>query len=141
MANEAIGFGTTLAMGDGGSPESFTPIARITEIGEFGLGEADDVDITAYDSPDRYREFIAGLVDAGEIEITGIWTADQTQQDLSGIIGTTKNWKITLPSGLGEFAFTGYIKSGPRWNPQLEDRIEFMATIKISGKPTFTVSP
>lgn len=144
MAGEAIGLGTELQVGDGGSPETFAPIARLTSIGEISM-DADDVDVTAYDSPDGFREYIRGLVDAGEIPFTGIWTADATQQaaftDILGGPGqANKNYKVVFPGSLGEFACSGYIKS-VGLNPQLDNRIEFSGTIKVSGKPTFTVTP
>ena len=142
MAEPAIGYGTTLEVSsDGGI--TWTAIAKLTSIGEVSI-EADDVDVTAYDSPNGFREYIRGLADAGELEFTGVWIADTTQTQvvndlLGGPGGALKDYRITLPGNLGTFECRGYVK-GWSLNPQLEDRIEFSGTLKLSGAPTMTVA-
>lgn len=137
---ESIGYGTQLQYSTDGV--TYTTIARIVEIGDVSLGEFDDVEVTALDSPDPFREYRRGLGDAGEIEFTGIWTADPTQRDLADRLLAAPNVndyiKIVLPDGLGTFSCRGYIKA-VSITPPLEDRIEFSGTIKVSGKPTFNV--
>lgn len=137
---ESIGYGTQLRYSTDGV--TYTTIARVTELGEFSFGEFDDVEITALDSPDRYREYMRGLGDGGEIEFTAIWTADPSQRDLIDRLlaapSTLDYIQIVLPNGLGTFSCRGYIKASSI-NPQLDDRIEFSGTIKVSGKPQFTV--
>lgn len=140
-----IGQNTRLAHSTDGV--NYTDIAALTEIGEFGVGEGDDIDVTSHDSPDGYREFIRGLVDAGEISFTGQWNAAASQQlpiggAQTGItLGPTTTldyFRITLPSTLGTWTGQGYWKSF-MLNPQLDDLLEFSGAIKVSGKPTFTV--
>lgn len=139
-----IGQGTILAHSSDGT--NFTDIAVLTEIGEFGLGEGDDIDVTSHDSVDGYREFIRGLVDPGEITFTGQWTNDASQElpmtgantgiD-TGPTTTLDTFRITLPDSLGVWEGEGYWKSF-NINPQLDDLLEFTGSIKVSGKPTFT---
>jgi len=142
MVSERIGHGTLLQAGDGGAPESFTTIARLTEIGEVDVS-ADDVEITTHDSVNAIREYIRGLVDPGEITFTGVWIADASQQDVFddvfGGLGANGNFRIVLPASMGQLDFAGYF-GGWRLNPQLEDRIEFGGRIKISGAVTLTIS-
>lgn len=131
-----IGLGTTLAYSENGGT-TWKEVARIAEIGELVFGEADKVDVTGYDTPTRVREFIKGLEEPGEIEITGIWTAHESQlaiMELDDVI----QWKVTLPNNLGEIELDGYM-TGFSINPQIEDRIEWSSTLVISGKPTLTI--
>jgi hypothetical protein len=126
---------------------SYTTIAKLTEIGEFGLGEGDDIDITNHQSTDGYREFMRGLVDAGEIAFAGIWegtsstllpaTGSNTGVS-TGPTTTLDYFKIVLPSSLGTWTGRGYWKS---WmlNPQLDNILEFRGSVKVSGKPAFVV--
>ena len=133
-----IGLGTTLSYStDGGT--TWLPVARLTDIGDIGFGEADAVDVTGYDTPTRTREKIKGLEDAGEVDLTGIWTADARQQAVMALDDVIK-WQIVLPNSLGEIELDGYFTSFTI-TPQLEDRIEWSGTLVISGKPTLTVTP
>lgn len=131
-----IGLGTKLAYSEDGGT-TWNDIARIAEIGELVFGEADKVDVTGYDTPTRVREFIKGLEEPGEIELTGIWTAHESQlaiMELDDVI----QWKVTLPNNLGEITLDGYM-TGFSINPQREDRIEWSATLVVSGKPVLTI--
>jgi len=131
-----IGLGTKLAYSEDDGA-TWNEVARIAEIGELVFGEADKVDVTGYDTPTRVREYIKGLEEPGEIELTGIWTAHESQlaiMELDDVIP----WKITLPHNLGEIKLDGYM-TGFSINPQIEDRIEWSATLVISGKPRLTI--
>lgn len=140
-----IGQGTLLQHSTDGV--AYTTIAKLTEIGEFGMGTGDDIDVTHHESTDGYREFIRGLVDAGEVSFSGNWEGLASQQlpmtgSNTGIaLGPTTTldyFKITLPSSLGTFSCRGYWK-GFMLNPQLDGLLNFSGSIKVSGKPTFTV--
>lgn len=131
---ERIGQGTILAVSaDAGS--TWTNIARIETVGEFSMGEVEDIEITSHDTVGGMKEYIAGLGDAGEIEFSGSWIADATQRSLSGLRGLMRDWRVTLPGGLGIWRSRGYVKSFTI-NPQREDSIDFSATIKLTGAPT-----
>jgi len=133
---ERIGQGTLLAVSaDGGTV--WSTIARIETIGEFGTGETDDIEITSHDTAGNFKEYVAGHADGGEIEFSGIWIADATQRSLAGLRGLMRDWRVTLPGGLGTWRSRGYVKSFTI-NPQREERVEFGATIKLSGAPTLT---
>ena len=131
-----IGLGTKLAYSEDGGT-TWKEVARIAEIGELVFGEADKVDVTGYDTPTRVREYIKGLEEPGEIELTGIWTAHESQLAIMEL-DDVNQWKVTLPNNLGEIELDGYM-TGFSINPQREDRIEWSATLVISGKPTLTI--
>ena len=144
MAEERgyIGLGTKLEYTDDpeGDPVEWNEIARLTEIGEIEFGEVDEVDVTGYDTPTRTRETIAGLADAAELDITGVFTADESQAKLEELHGdgTVKTWKVTLPDDIATIEFDAYVANF-NITPQLEDRIEFNATLQISGRPELEI--
>ena len=131
-----IGLGTTLSYStDSGT--TWLPIARISEIGDIGFGEADKVEVTGYDTATRAREYIKGMEEAADIDITGIWTADASQIAIMSLDDVI-DWQIVLPDSMGDIEMEGYITNFSI-NPQLDDRIEFSATLVVSGKPVLTI--
>ena len=134
MGSEAIGIGTTLAYKSNGG---YTTIARLKVIGDISLGDVDDVPYVCYDSADGFREHLAGIVDAGEFDITGVWTAAASQTGLVDLRGVIKDWRVVLPGALGQCDFKAYL-SGPKLTPNLESEIEFSATVRITGPVEYT---
>lgn len=133
---ERIGQGTLLAVSaDAGA--TWSTIARLETIGEFSMGEVEDIEVTTHDSAGGFKEYIAGLADTGELEVSGTWIADATQRSLSGLRGLVRDWRVTLPGGLGIWRSRGYVKSFAI-NPHREAPIEFSSTIKLTGAPTLT---
>ena len=125
-----IGLGTKLEYDYGSGYEE---VARLTEIGEIPLtGDADDVEVTGYDTPTRVREYVKGMEDPGDIDVTGIWTADESQ---IGIMDSddVHDWKLTLPNDLGTYIIPAYAHN-VMINPQLDDRIEFSFSLRVSGQ-------
>lgn len=125
-----IGLGTTLEYDYDGE---YVALARVSEIGEIPLqGDADDVEVTGYDTPSRVREYIKGMEDPGDMEITGIFTADESQL---GVMESddVHDWRITLPNDLGAYIIPAYAH-GFTINPQIDDRIEFSFTLRIAGQ-------
>lgn len=136
MTMERLGQGTLLAVSaDGGG--SWTNIARIETIGEFTLGEVEDVESTSHDTVGMAKTYMAGLADAGEVEFSGIWIADASQRSLPGLRGLVRDWRITLPGGLGVWRGVGYLRV-LSINPEREALISFSCTLRISGQPTMT---
>src|SRR5713226_3309337 len=94
--------GTVLERGDGASPEVFTKIAEIVKIARAGA-KMDLPDVTNMDSG-AYREYIATLLDAGELAFEGNYLPnDATQSVLQTDFDARAlhNWKILLPPGPG----------------------------------------
>lgn len=129
MASSGIhGHGTTLA----GS--SLSTVAEVTNIDISGY-ECADIDLGSMDSTDKHKDFISGMIDAGEISVTCVYTKGEASS-LYGAIGTTDTFTVTFPDN-STFVASGYVKNVGVAIP-FEDKIEQTATIKISGKPTFT---
>ncbi|MFC8012203.1 phage tail tube protein [Streptomyces cinereoruber] len=123
---------------------SFAVIANVTDIsGPSRSREA--IEVTAHDSPNKYREFIKGLKDGGEVEITlnydpaaathAALDADFEEDDL-------RDYQVViLPGELDEhtWEFSALITDLGDEYPT-EGQMERTATFKISGKPTLTAT-
>lgn len=128
--NGTLGYGTTLSGATTGS------IAEIVSIEIDGM-EADEVDVTTMDSTNGWKEFLAGLKDAGSMTLTLVFEAANYAKILAAFAGTAEAWTITLPEG-STFVCTGWIKSAGNMSVPVEGRIENTATLRWSGEPTFT---
>jgi predicted secreted protein len=115
-----------------------TPIAELTTITGLQL-EADDVDVSSHDSTNKYREYVQGLKDAGEVELEGNFMNDSSQSGLKDLFdsGDVVAMTISFPSSAGLWSFTGYVKGFTNDAP-FDDKISFTATIKVTGQPTLT---
>lgn len=129
MSDGIKGFGTTLSGATTGA------IAQITSIGVPGM-EVDDIDVTTMLSTNGWKEFVAGLKDAGEITLQLLYHKTLTNT-IEGRLGeANETWTITFPDS-ATFACSGYVKSLGIESP-MEDKISQSCTIKLSGEPTFT---
>jgi len=115
-----------------------TEIASLTSIGGLELS-ADDVDVTAHDSADGYREFVQGLRDSGSFTVEGNYTGDTTHEALKTLFdsGDLVACEIVFPGTTGKWAFTAYV-NGVSTDAPLDDKLGFSASFKVSGKPTLS---
>jgi hypothetical protein len=109
-----IGWGTQVQRGNGdGPPETFTNITEVTA-GQPPQDQADEHEVTHFESPNRRKEFIQGMIDSGEATATINYRPDvyDIHQSLvedfeAGTIGT---WRFVLPGGCETITFEGFIK-------------------------------
>jgi len=142
--NARIGHGATFKIGNGASPEVFTAVAsEVRSIG-FPAISRDTIDASHTLSPNQWREFIAGMIDAGEMSIEFNLvpgTADTTLAALFTELGTAgsataKNRQIVFPdTSQLDFAaiFTGFDGDIP-----IADNMTATANFKITGAVTLT---
>ncbi len=127
-----------------GAGETFSPIANVSDIsGPSRSREA--IEVTAHDSPNKYREFIPGLKDGGEVEITlnydpgdashGALDEDFESDDLHAY------QLVILPGTEDEHTwdFEALITDLGDAYPT-DDKMERTVTFKISGKPELTAT-
>jgi predicted secreted protein len=119
-------------------------VASINNIGgvEFNV---DTVDVTTHDSEGAFKEFIAGLLDAGDVPISGFFDHTDTDGQLAMVADCAsrliKPATIVFPASTGtQWAFNGLITNIKVGDAPTDDGIPFSATIKISGKPILTVT-
>jgi predicted secreted protein len=137
-----IGYGTLLQRRLSTSPDVWQTIAERVTIGGPGMSR-DAPDVTHMDSDDGWREFIAGLKDGGEISIEGNFIPeDESHNAETGLLSEFSSdvrmrWQLVFPGESprvtwgGEGILTNFEPGMP-----VDDKIEFSATIKVSGKPT-----
>ena len=113
-----------------------TAIGGLTSIDITG-GDVNAIDITTHDSADGYKEYTAGLKDAGTLELSGKHDSADAGQDL--IVtheGTVREFIITFSdTKTATFDAIVGIKSIP--NP-LDDAVDFSVSCKITGKVTYS---
>ncbi|MBQ6546470.1 MAG: hypothetical protein IJL74_00535 [Bacilli bacterium] len=130
--------GTTLKKIKSGSEASDTTIANLTSIGEIGV-ESEEIDATDLDSPNNYKEFIAGSKDAGEVSIGGNIKSEANVEKMLALAESQslESWVVTYPSG-ATWTFTAFVKSFKDGEKTPDGLATFTASLRISGKPTYT---
>lgn len=112
----------------------------------------DTHDTTDMMSPLGWREFIGGLVDAGEISFDANWLPrDPTQgQDTGGLMAefdksscaSRGRWRIVAPECEGEadvYLQMSGILTGQNIEIPMDDLMAFTGTIKVSGRPELVI--
>ena len=130
--------GTTLKKIASGSETADTIIANLTSIGEIGV-ESEEIDATDLDSPNNYKEFIAGSKDAGEVSLAGNIKDEAKVEQMLALAEaqSLEQWVVTYPSG-ATWSFTAFVKSFKDGEKSVDGLATFTASLRISGKPTYT---
>jgi predicted secreted protein len=134
---EFSAFGTILKRGDGGGPEVFATVGQVRSFGGPTLS-LDTIDVTSHDSAGGWREFIASLLDAGEVTLEIIWDPDMTthvglRTDMTSKI--RRNFQLIFPDATAtQWDFPAYVTG---MSPTAEVDGALVATITLkSGTPT-----
>lgn len=101
----------------------------------------DTPDATHMKSPGKWREFIAGLKDAGEVsvEIQSTPSSAAFQAMVADFDNdAAEAYSIEFPDG-ASWSFSAFI-TGLEMDPPNDDKIMSTATFKITGAPTFAAS-
>lgn len=119
-------------------------VASLDNIGGVEIS-VDTVEVTTHDSPDAYKEYIAGLLDAGEVALSGFYNNEDATGQIAMVADAAaravKAAVITFPPSTGTtWSFNGLITSIKVGDAAVADGIPFSATIKITGKPTLAVA-
>lgn len=132
--------GTTLTKGKSGDEIADLKIANLTSIGEIGV-ESEEIDTTDMDSPDDYKESIAGLKDAGEVPIAGNIKDESNVEKMLALAESrsVEKWTVSYPSG-AKWVFNAYVKSFKDGEKTTDGLATFTATLRVSGKPVYTKS-
>lgn len=130
--------GTTLTKTKSGDETVDLKIANLTSIGEIGV-ESEEMDATDLDSPDDYKESIAGLKDAGEVPIAGNIKEESNVEKMLALAESRsiEQWTVKYPSG-AKWVFKAYVKSFKDGEKTTDGLATFTGTLRISGKPVYT---
>lgn len=118
------------------------PVSELTRIGSPSI-TVETIDVTNHQSPDGYKEFIAGLMDAGEIPIEGNFISGDTNgqigivNDLNGKV--IQDYAITFPDAT-TWTFKALVTAFQIGEADVNGKLSFSATLKVSGKPALGIS-
>ena len=131
-----FGHGTTLSWNGNTVAENVT-------IGGISFA-ADSIEVTTHDSTGRHKEFIAGLVDAGTLPISGYFDPTDSDGQIAMLTdfkaGTTRECILTLPSSIAVFTFNGFATKWEVGEANQSGAVPFSADIKITGVPSIAVA-
>lgn len=132
--------GTTLTKTMSGSETEDLVVANLTSIGEIGL-ESEEIDTTDLDSPNDFKEFIAGSKDAGEVGIGGNIKTEANVETMLALANSrsVEEWTVTYPSG-ATWVFNAFVKSFKDGEKTVEGLATFSATLRVTGAPVYTAS-
>ena len=140
MSDAMIGYGTKYAIMDTSeSPQIFYEIGEVFDVVP-GEESTDRVDVTHYQSPDRRREFVAGLIDPGEASFQINWIpGDETDEFLRAArtAGDTRTHRITFPNNV-TVTFDAIVLAYSKAIP-MEDKMTATVTVAVSGAETWGV--
>lgn len=124
---------------------SFVDIAGVRDISGPGL-TADQIDVTAHDSPGGVREFIKSLIDAGELSFELVWDPEDTAGqkillDRMLIISdaAVNTYRVVFATQNSKtWEFTAFVTGFEPKNP-VQGEISASVKIKVTGLPNFSV--
>jgi hypothetical protein len=119
MTEATIGYGTRIRVGVGAGP-TWTTLQHVGDV-EWPMAEADEHEVTAMDSPNRTKEYIAGLIDNGEITIPLNWVpGSDTDTVLTAIQASGEIVQVEFLSnadGATPETYAGFCKRYARTSP------------------------
>lgn len=120
------------------TPGTYTKVANCTAITPPGMTR-DSVETTHLESPNAYREYIAGLKDGGEATITLNFTPSATDALVTAFEADSGGYQITFPNGV-KLQFDGFFTAynPPELTPG--GNMTATATIKVTGKATLVAA-
>jgi len=131
MSDGTLGKNTTLTGSVSGAIGNVTSITMPTQA-------RDPVEITTMGSTSNFREFIPGLLNAGEL--TFELNYDGSAGGDANVLNTAltedaETWTVVFPD-TSSFACSGFITSIGGASP-MDDKITQSVTIKLTGVPTY----
>lgn len=120
---------------------ALTDIAQISSLSGPNL-QADTIDVTTHDSVSATKEFVSGLIDAGEFTAGLIFDPNLATHialfnDL--VARTSASFALHFPTLLGlSWGFEGYVTGFGPVEAQPDGAITTTVTIKLSGAPNVT---
>ncbi len=145
MSDSLHGHSSSVLISSTTHPTNGTALGNIISIGGPELSR-DGLDISTMDSASKYREFLPGMIDAGEvtIELNYDGTAGGTANLLSEYLASSVNTAIIIrfgdhatPSSESHWDCLGSITALGNAIP-FDDKVTQSVTIKLSGVATYT---
>ncbi|RJP54167.1 MAG: hypothetical protein C4583_03290 [Anaerolineaceae bacterium] len=139
--NAKIGHGALFKIANEASPEVMTVVGEITSITMPSIGR-DPIEATHMQSTEKWREFIAGLKDGGEVscELNFVPGSEGTTLLLAQLDeDNVTPCEITLPTTPAyDWSFDA-IMTGFESEAPVDDKMTATVTFKITGKPVLAL--
>lgn len=139
MTDARIGWSAELHLSTDDTAANLTELAEITAI-TLPNPTVEDVEATHFKSPNRRREYIAGLIEDGEGTfemnyVPGSATETLVQGAIDG--GGARAYKIVVPDGATGWEISGtVIVKGFERNVPIDDRMTATMTVRFTGVST-----
>jgi predicted secreted protein len=142
MSDGYAAYGTLLKIGDGaGTAEAFTTIAEVGDIDGPSMS-VNTIDMTSHSSPGARMEFLAGLIDSGEISFPINFIPDDATHDATTGIQKIMNdrdvwnWQMVFPDAT-TVTFAALVTAFGVKAP-VAGKLSADVTFKISGQWTWS---
>lgn len=134
-----IGMTATFAIGDGinGGSTIYTTVGDVTGITAPGITR-EAIDATHLQSPEQFREFIAGLLDTEQATVMFNYVPSAADDLYDAIRAGAGDFEITYPGGV-RLQFSGIPVSWKPGDPS-PDTMKGEFTVKPSGPPTLVAA-
>lgn len=120
--------GTKVFRGDGGNPELFSQIPKLTDMGKVG-GSRKLIDVTDLDS--SAREYTKGIEDGAEVTLEFIYDDSDPQQEILRLDKAgedARNFRVVLSTGT-RFDFSAHVVGWDVGGP-IDDIVKLTVTLK-----------
>jgi len=141
MTSAINSFGTLLKIGDAATPENFTTIAEVADIGGPGL-KANTEDVTHHGSSGGWEEKIVTTLAAGDVKFDlNFQPVASTHSQTSGLLRdmknkTKRNFQLVFPdTGNTTWTFAAYV-TGFEPKAPVKGKLSASVTLEITGQPT-----
>lgn len=138
MSSSAVAaYGTILRYA--GPPE--LAVGELTTISGIPIAQ-DVIDVTSHASDDAVREFVGGLIDAGEVSFEGNHIpGDGGQQRILTHLNARdkRNMVINMPDG-SEWQFAALCTGFGAAGAPVDGKLDFSGTFKVAGKPVLATA-
>lgn len=139
MSDTQIGYGTQFLMAATPAATALTVLAEVTSVSPPNE-QAAEVEVTNYGSPNRTREYIAGLTDPGTISVEMNWVPGSPSDTLlktAKADSAVRIMRIVTPDSdtQQQFTFPGFVQGYERNSP-VDDRMTATVTIRVAGAVT-----
>ena len=120
-----------------GTTSTAQAVANVSNISGPGV-TADTIDVTSHDSADTFREYVAGVIDGGEVTLEGnLISAAAGNTILTELTArTSTTCSVIMSTEANAFwTFDGIVTNFETQAPY-DGKLGFNASIKVTGKPT-----
>jgi hypothetical protein len=142
MSDAMAAFGTLLKLGDGaGTAEAFTTIAEVGDI-DGPADSVDTIEVTSHSSLQARKEFIASLIDSGEVSFPIWFVPDDSTHDATTGLQYYKNqrkaanFQMIFPDAT-QVAFSALVTKFGMKAP-VSGVLSADVTLKITGAMTWS---